>query len=51
MVLEDSHNGVRSAKAAGMTCIGYLAPDAGSQDLAQADTIVHSIDEIEPDHY
>ena len=51
VVLEDSHNGVRSAKAAGMTCIGYLAPDAGSQDLAQADTIVHSIDEIEPDHY
>ncbi|MDQ0209197.1 HAD family hydrolase [Alkalicoccobacillus murimartini] len=49
VVLEDSYNGVRSAKAAGMTCIGYLAPDAGSQDLGQADTIVRSIEDIQLD--
>ncbi|TSB45053.1 HAD family hydrolase [Alkalicoccobacillus porphyridii] len=47
VVLEDSRNGVRSAKAAGMTCIGYLAPDAGSQDLSQADTIVSTIRDIQ----
>ena len=49
VVLEDSHNGVRAAKAAGMTCIGYLAPDAGGQDLSNADLIVSSINDIQLD--
>lgn len=49
VVLEDSHNGARAAKAAGMKCIGYAAPDAGDQDLTIADTIVQSIKEIDLD--
>ncbi|MFK3939470.1 HAD family hydrolase [Alkalihalobacillus sp. NPDC078783] len=49
VVLEDSHNGARAAKAAGMTCIGYAAPDAGDQDLTITDTIVQAIDEIDVD--
>ncbi|MEK4563156.1 HAD family phosphatase [Alkalihalobacillus sp. FSL R5-0424] len=47
VVLEDSHNGARAAKSAGMTCIGYAAPDAGEQDLSIADTVVRVIDEID----
>ncbi|MBM0067784.1 HAD family phosphatase [Bacillus gibsonii] len=49
VVLEDSHNGARSAKAAGMTCIGYAAPDAGDQDLSMTDTVVQAIEEIDVD--
>ncbi|MEN0641642.1 HAD family phosphatase [Alkalicoccobacillus gibsonii] len=49
VVLEDSHNGARSAKAAGMTCIGYAAPDAGDQDLSMTDTVVQAIGEIDVD--
>ncbi|WYP26632.1 HAD family phosphatase [Alkalihalobacillus sp. FSL W8-0930] len=49
VVLEDSHNGARAAKAAGMTCIGYAAPDAGDQDLSITDTVVQAIDEIDVD--
>lgn len=36
-VIEDSHNGVKAAKAAGMYCIGYRNPHSGNQDLSAAD--------------
>lgn len=36
-VIEDSQNGVRAAKAAGMYCIGYQNPHSGQQDLSAAD--------------
>lgn len=36
-VIEDSANGVRAAKAAGMYCIGFVNPDSGAQDLSPAD--------------
>ncbi|RUS45828.1 HAD family phosphatase [Cohnella sp. AR92] len=45
-VLEDSRNGIRAAKAAGMFCIGYANPNSGNQDLSQADRIVQTIRDI-----
>lgn len=43
VVIEDSRNGVRAAKLAGMRCIGHQNPGSGNQDLSEADMIV--------DHY
>lgn len=37
LVVEDSCNGSRAARAAGMTCIGFRNPDSGDQDLSAAD--------------
>lgn len=39
-VVEDSANGVRAAKAAGMFCIGFVNPGSGEQDLSPADMVV-----------
>lgn len=49
VVIEDSSNGVKAAKAAGMKCIGYQNPECGYQDLSLADVIVKSIEDITPD--
>jgi HAD superfamily hydrolase (TIGR01509 family) len=46
VVIEDSRNGVAAAKAAGMTCIGFLNPNSGHQDLTKADLMVDSITQI-----
>lgn len=46
MVLEDARHGVAAAKAAGMTCIGFINPNSGNQDLSQADHIVKSVSEV-----
>lgn len=40
LVIEDSRNGSRAAKAAGMTCIGFANPDYPSQDLSVCDYLV-----------
>ena len=37
IVIEDSENGVLSAKAAGMACLGFVNPSSGNQDLSKAD--------------
>lgn len=46
IALEDSTNGVASAKAAGMTCIAITHPWGYTQNLSRADMIVKSMDEI-----
>lgn len=46
LVIEDSHNGVLAAKAAGMTCIGYKNPNSGKQDLTKADMIIDHFNEL-----
>lgn len=46
MVLEDARHGVAAAKAAGMTCIGFVNPNSGNQDLSQADHVVDSIGDV-----
>lgn len=47
VVIEDSTNGIKAAKAAGMKCIGFLNPQSGEQDLSQADWVVKTISEIQ----
>ena len=48
--IEDSHGGIRSAKAAGMRVVAIpnptYPPDADA--LALADAVVHSLDELTP---
>ncbi|WDV47172.1 HAD family phosphatase [Clostridiaceae bacterium M8S5] len=39
LVIEDSSNGVKAAKMAGMKCIGYKNVNSGNQDLSSADYI------------
>ena len=45
-VIEDSTNGVKAAKSAGMQCVGFQNPLSGGQDLSQADLLIHSIQEL-----
>ncbi|HEX4525429.1 MAG TPA: HAD family phosphatase [Gaiellaceae bacterium] len=49
--VEDSHNGIRSAKAAGMRVVAvpnpHFPPDA--EALAQADAVVQSVAELTPE--
>lgn len=47
VALEDSENGVRAARAAGMTCVGVPGPDAA---LADAHTILPSLADLTPHH-
>lgn len=47
LVIEDSFHGVTAAKAAGMTCIGFINPNSGMQDLSKADMLVEGFDEID----
>lgn len=42
VVIEDSHNGARAARAAGMRLVGYVNPQSGEQDLSLADLRIHS---------
>lgn len=46
LVIEDSANGVRAAKEAGMLCIGYLNPGTGDQDLSFADIVITDLSDI-----
>ena len=39
VVIEDSANGVRAAKDAGMKCIGFKNANSGDQDLSLADMV------------
>jgi len=47
VVLEDTNNGARAAKAAGMYCIGFRSPHSGVQDFSMVDEIVDSIADID----
>jgi len=40
LVIEDSANGVKAAKAAGMYCLGFQNLNSGYQDLTEADRVV-----------
>jgi len=48
--VEDSHGGIRSAKAAGMRVIAFPNPSYPPDEdaLAQADVIIRSLDELTP---
>ncbi|UGU16974.1 HAD family phosphatase [Sinomicrobium kalidii] len=46
VVIEDSRNGVKAARAAGMQCIGYRNANSGQQDLSAADLIIDDFREL-----
>ncbi len=47
VVFEDSKNGIKAAKAAGMYCIAYTGAGAGIQDRSLADFFIEHYDELE----
>lgn len=46
IVIEDSTNGVKAAKAAGIFCVGYNSFHSKDQDLSLADVVVNRFDEL-----
>jgi HAD superfamily hydrolase (TIGR01509 family) len=46
LVLEDSENGIVSAKRAGMYVIGVTIGNHGTQDLRGADKVIHTLKEL-----
>ena len=51
LVVEDSENGVKAAKAAGMKVLGYINPTSGKQDLSLADFITDDFKKISIDMF
>ncbi|MEE1443968.1 MAG: GNAT family N-acetyltransferase [Blautia sp.] len=47
LVIEDSENGCKAAKAAHMTCMAYYNPDSGKQNLNTAAVVVEGFEEID----
>lgn len=46
IVIEDSCNGSKAAKNAGMKCVGYKNLNSGNQDLSCADVVVDTFSKI-----
>jgi len=46
LVIEDSSNGVKAAKAAGIFCIGYDSIHSKMQDLSEADMVIREFSEL-----
>ncbi len=46
VVIEDAYYGVKAAKAANMTCIGFVNPGSGEQDLREADFRIRDMREL-----
>lgn len=46
IVIEDSTNGIKSAKGAGIYCVGYSSTNAILQDISQADMIISDFSEL-----
>jgi HAD superfamily hydrolase (TIGR01509 family) len=49
IAIEDSTNGLRSAKGAGMKCIGLHHTEGYIQDLKEADLVIEHFDELTDD--
>lgn len=47
IVIEDSTNGVKAAKTAGIYCVGYVSPNSKLQDLSLADKVIRHFDELD----
>jgi len=47
VIVEDSCNGCLAAKAAKTTCVGYVNPHSGNQDLSSADVLLESFEGID----
>lgn len=46
LVIEDASNGVKAAKAAKMTCIGFQNPNFSIQNLEESDYIISNFDDL-----
>jgi len=46
IVIEDSTNGIKAAKAAGIFCIGYKSEEHSLQDTSQADMVIADFSEL-----
>ncbi len=46
IVIEDSTNGIRAAKSAGLFCVGYNSANSKLQDLSLADVVVEDLNEL-----
>lgn len=46
IVIEDSTNGVKAAKAAGIFCVGYNSEHSKDQNLTEADCIINHFNEL-----
>lgn len=46
IIIEDSTNGIKAAKAAGIFCVGYNSLHSEAQDLSAADVIVNDFKEL-----
>ena len=49
IVIEDSMNGSKAARAAGMACVGFINPGSGDQNLEAADYLFESFHSIDGD--
>lgn len=47
IVIEDSTNGVRASKAAGIFCVGYNSIHSKDQDLSEADVVINHFNELD----
>ncbi|MFV5684211.1 HAD family hydrolase [Flavobacterium sp. GB2R13] len=46
IVIEDSTNGIKASKAAGIFCVGYNSVHSKDQDLSEADVVINNFDEL-----
>jgi HAD superfamily hydrolase (TIGR01509 family) len=46
IVIEDSTNGIKAAKAAGIFCVGYNSIHSEAQDLSEADVMINHFNEL-----
>jgi HAD superfamily hydrolase (TIGR01509 family) len=46
IVIEDSTNGIKAAKAAGIFCIGYNSIHSEAQNLSEADVVINHFNEL-----
>lgn len=46
VVIEDSTNGIKAAKGAGIYCIGYISENSRLQKLEEADMVIGHFDEL-----
>jgi len=47
IVIEDSTNGIKAAKAAGIFCVGYNSVNSKLQDLSEADMVIEHFSELD----
>ncbi|MFC4721620.1 HAD family hydrolase [Geojedonia litorea] len=46
LVIEDSTNGIKAAKAADLFCVGFKSPNSKNQDYSEADLVIDNFNTI-----